>query len=95
MVAYRINPTSVTHTCNRVGRAKANWTICNSVADILPEEYADISSSLRKNDWAWISLMFAYKHEKKYLPMMGCAFMALIKCPKALLNKWKNRTRKV
>lgn len=94
MVAYRINPTSVTHTCNRVGRAKANWTICESVADILPDEYADISRSLRKNDWAWISLMFAYKHEKRYLPMCGCAIMALLKCPKALFEKWRNRKRK-
>lgn len=94
MVAYRINPTSVTHTCNRVGRAKANWTICESVADILPDEYADISRSLRKNDWAWISLMFAYKHEKRYLPMCGCVIMALLKCPKALFQKWRNRKRK-
>lgn len=89
MVAYRINPMSVTHTCSRVGRAKANWTICQSVADILPEEYADIASELRTPNWAWVSLMLAYKAEKKYIPMLGCAIVALFKCPRTLRNTYK------
>lgn len=89
MVAYRINPTSVTHTCNRVGRAKANRDICLAVADILPEEYADISTDLRKLDWVWISLLFAYKAEKKYIQMLGCLLMAIIKCPRTLLETYK------
>lgn len=93
MVAYRLNPTSVTHTCNRVGRAKANWTICRAVADILPEEYSDIAADLRKPDWAWISLMFAYKAEKKYLQMFGCAMIALFKCPRSLWNTYKKTKR--
>lgn len=93
MVAYRINPLSLTHTCSRVGRAKASWTICRAVADILPEEYADISAKLRKPDDAWVSLMFAYKYEKKYLHMLGCAIISMIKCPKVLLDKWKKRKR--
>lgn len=96
MVAYRINPTSVTHTCNRVGRAKATWQICNAIADILPKEYSDISEDLRKLDWAWISLMFAYKHEKKYFKMLGCLFISLVKCPTALYStylKSKNNVR--
>ena len=88
MVAYRINPTSVTHTCNRVGRAKATWDICNAVADILPVEYADISADMRNLDWAWIRLMFAYKHEKQHLKMLGCLFMSILKCPKALLQTY-------
>ena len=95
MVAYRINPTSVTHTCNRVGRAKANRDICLAVADILPEEYADISTNLRKLDWVWISLLFAYKHEKKYFQMLGCLLMAIIKCPRSLLDTYKkSKTKK-
>lgn len=89
MVAYRINPTSVTHTYNRVGRAKANRAICKAVADILPEEYSDIAADLRNLDWVWVSLMFAYKHEKKYLHMLGCAFMAMIKCPNVLWDTYK------
>jgi len=48
MVAYRINPTSVTHTENKVARAYAGVEICNAVADILPPEYADISQRLRR-----------------------------------------------
>ncbi len=93
MVAYRINPTSVTHTCSRVGRAKANWTICRAVADILPDDYSDIAADLRKLDWAWVSLMFAYKHEKKYIHMLGCALLAMIKCPRTLWNTYKKSKR--
>lgn len=92
--AYRINPTSVTHTVNRVARAKANRDICAKVADILPDEYADIAEDLRHTDWVWISLIFAYKAEKKYLHMLGAAFMALIKCPRSLWRTWKNRKYK-
>ena len=84
--AYRINPTSVTHTVNRVARAKANRDICLKVADILPEEYTDIAEDLRNTDWVWISLIYAYKAEKRYIGMLGALFMSIIKCPNAL---WK------
>ena len=92
--AYRINPTSLTHTVSRVARAKASRDICAKVADILPDEYADIAEDLRHTDWVWISLIFAYKAEKKYLHMLGAAFMALIKCPNGLYNAFKNRKKK-
>ncbi len=85
--AYRINPNSVTHTVNRVARAKANRDICLKVADVLPEEYADIADDLRHTDWVWVSLVFAYKAEKRYLGMMGALFMSLIKCPKTLYER--------
>ena len=95
MVAYRINPMSVTHTCNRVERAKANRDICLAVADILPKDYADISEDLRNVDWVWISLLFAYKQEKKYLRMLGAAIMAIVKCPRSLLDAYKrSKTKK-
>ena len=94
MVAYRINPTSVTHTYNRVGRAKANWTICRNVADILPDEYSDIIKELRNPDWAWLKLLQAYKAEKKYFHMLGCAFVALFKCPRSLWNTFKKSRNK-
>ena len=89
MVAYRINPTSVTHTCNRVGRAKANRNICKAVADILPDKYADISKELRKLEWVWMELFLAYKFERKYLRMFGCLIMVMIRCPKLLWEKYK------
>jgi len=85
--AYRNNPTSITHTANRVGRAKASRKICRNVADILPVEYADIAADLRKTNWVWISLIFAYKAEKRYFGMLGSFIMAAILCPKPL---WKN-----
>jgi hypothetical protein len=94
MVAYRINQTYVTHTCNRVGRAKANWTISRHVADILPDEYSDIIKELRNPDWAWLKLLQAYKAEKKYFHMLGCAFVALFKCPRSLWNTFKKSRNK-
>lgn len=91
--AYRINPTSVTHTVGRVDRAKASRIICNKVADILPMEYADIAADLRDTSWVWISLIYAYKAEKRYLGMVWSLIMASIICPKSLwqslLNKYK------
>ncbi|MCR4664205.1 MAG: glycosyltransferase [Paludibacteraceae bacterium] len=82
--AYRINPTSVTHTVARVARAKANRDICHKVADILPEQYADIAADLRDTRWVWIPLMFAYKAEKRYFGMIGSMIMACFACPGAL-----------
>lgn len=97
--AYRINPTSVTHTVNRVERAKANRDICPKVADILPEEYADIAEDLRDTRWVWIALVHAYKAEKRYLWMIGSLIMALMLCPGAsmrmIVNYCKSDKRKL
>lgn len=91
--AYRVNPTSVTHTVNRVARSKAHKEICLRVADILPEEYADIAKELRDTRWVWISLIFAYKAEKRYMRMLGALIMAMIFCPGALWSTYKGRKR--
>lgn len=91
--AYRINPTSLTHTVNRVARAKANREICKSVADILPDEYADIAADLRDTRWVWISLIFAYKAERRYLGMMGALIMSIIKCPRGLWKILKDKIK--
>lgn len=92
--AYRINPTSVTHTCDRVGRAKANWTICKAVQDILPKEYDDIRKSLDKNSWMWIDLAYAYRHEKEYLRMVWCFFVAFLKSPNSFIGDFRRRKNK-
>ena len=92
--AYRVNPTSVTHTCDRVGRAKANWTICKAVQDILPDEYDDIRKSLDNKSWMWIDLAFAYKHEHQYIRMLWCFFVAFVMDPKGLLQEYKKRKKK-
>lgn len=89
--AYRINPTSVTHTVGRVARAKANRDICQKVADILPEEFADIAEDLSDTRWVWISLIFAYKAEKRYLGMIWSLIMACVTCPSALWSTYKKR----
>ena len=89
--AYRINPTSVTHTCDRVGRAKAHWTICKAVQDILPNEYDDLRKRLNDTSWMWIELAFAYKHEHQYIRMLWCFFVAFVKKPKGLIDDYKRR----
>lgn len=91
--AYRVNPTSVTHTVNRVARSKAHKEICLRVADILPEEYADIAKELRDTRWVWISLIFAYKAEKRYMRMLGALIMAMMVCPRPLWHTF-SRSRK-
>lgn len=92
--AYRINPTSVTHTVDRVGRAKAHWTICKAVQDILPDEFDDIRKSLDDTSWVWIDLAFAYKHEHQYVRMIWCFFVAFTKSPKGLLSDFRKRKSK-
>lgn len=92
--AYRINPTSVTHTYNRVARAKAAREISIKVADILPENYVDIAADLRDTRWVWVSLIFAYKAEKRYLGMIGSMIAAAFVCPRALWHMLVKLVRK-
>jgi glycosyltransferase involved in cell wall biosynthesis len=92
--AYRVNPSSLTHTAKRVERAKASREICRKVADILPEEYSDVAKNIRKTRWTWIPLMFAYKAEKRYVPMIGCAIIALFATPVAFMNVFKQARKK-
>lgn len=89
--AYRINPTSVTHTCDRVGRAKAHWTICKAVQDILPDEYDDIRKSLDGKAWMWRDLAMAYRYEHQYLRMLWCFFVAFVNDPKDTISDIKRR----
>ena len=92
--AYRINPTSVTHTCDRVGRSKANWTICKAVQDVLPSEYDDIRKSLNEKSWMWRDLAMAYRYEHRYFRMFWCFFVAFVKNPKGLVDEIKKRKSK-
>ena len=81
--AYRINPTSVTHTVNRVVRAKASRDICRKVADILPDEYADIADDLRNNtDWHLMEIAHAYRIEKRYFSAFSYTLKSFIKAPR-------------
>lgn len=92
--AYRINPTSVTHTTNRVAWAKASRDICPKVADILPNEYADIAANLRDTRWVWVSLIYAYKAEKRYMGMIGSMIMAMLLCPNSFFKTIKKGINK-
>ncbi len=93
--AYRINPTSLTHTVDRVGRSKANWTICKAVREILPDEYSDIQKSLEKTDWMWIDLAFAYRAKKQYFCMLWCFVVAFVKKPKMIMELIKSKFPKL
>ncbi len=89
--AYRINPTSLTHTVNRVGRSKAHWTICRAVQEILPDEYSDIKNSLNKDSWMWSDLAMAYRHEHQYFRMLWCFLVSFVKNPGRLIREFKKR----
>lgn len=89
--AYRINPTSVTHSKvdeRRLGLAKANFKILPAVASILPDEYKDIKDDLTKNTaWMWFNLANAYRHAHQYFSMIGCLFVCVLKDPKMVYSK--------
>lgn len=91
--SYRINPTSVTHTYDRVGRSKVNWKINEALRDVVPEEYEDIHKALNNKTWLWIDLGFAYRHEHQHLRMLWCFFVAFMKNPKELMDEYKRRKK--
>ncbi len=95
--AYRINPTSITHSgvdCRRLGLAKANFKIIPAVASILPEDYKDIKENLTKETaWLWFNLANAYKHLHQYFKMAGCLLICGMQDPKLLFDKIKNRKK--
>ena len=95
--AYRINPTSITHSgvdCRRLGLAKANFKIIPAVASILPEDYKDIKENLTKETaWLWFNLANAYKHLHQYFKMAGCLLICGLQNPKLLFDKIKNRKK--
>ena len=76
--AYRINPTSLTHTVDRVARAKANKTICQSLSEVLPPEY---SPYLKKAGWMYFSVFMAYRKERKWFKMLSSFFVCFFKYP--------------
>ncbi len=83
--AYRVNPTSLTHTQwvkDRVGRIKMEFDLQPRVADVLPEEYADIAADLRNTKWAWLPLAKAYFKNKQYVRMMGALIVYFVKNPR-------------
>ncbi len=96
--AYRINPTSVTHSnvnSRRLGLAKANFKLLPAVASILPDEYQDIKDDLTKNTaWLWFNLGNAYKHLHQYFKMTACLIICGLKNPKLLYSKLNKRKNK-
>ena len=82
--AYRINPTSLTHTVNRVKRAKAHFEICRKLKEVLPEEYGKY---LKRGGWMYFSVFRAYQKEKKYLPAMGYLLWSLLRYPHFTIQK--------
>ena len=93
--AYRINPTSVTHSKvdeRRLGLAKANFKILPAVASILPDDLQDIKDNLNHNTaWLWFKLANAYRHLHKYFHMAGCILICGIQNPKYLYSKLRRR----
>ncbi|MCQ2312937.1 MAG: glycosyltransferase [Paludibacteraceae bacterium] len=96
--AYRVNPTSVTHTQwvkDRVGRIKMEFDLQPRVADVLPEEYADIATDLRNTKWAYLPLAKAYYKNKQYVRMMGALIVYFVKNPRNIGHLFKKVCTKV
>lgn len=95
MAAYRINPASLTHTVDRVERAKANWSISKSVIKALPDKYADLKKGLKDTSWMWEELGLAYKAKRKYFLMGYCFVRSFLSRPgkaiRVFRKRWKNR----
>ena len=88
--AYRVNPTSLTHSNTnkrRIGMAKENFRLLPAVASVLPDGYEDIQKDLRENTaWIWWDLGHAYFKSHKYLNAMWCLFRCGIKNPSFLFK---------
>ena len=76
--AYRINPTSLTHSNSikrRIGLAKENFRLLPAVASVLPEGFEDIQKNLRENTaWMWWDLGHAYFKAHKYFKAFECVY---------------------
>lgn len=83
--AYRINPDSVTHKNTnerRLGVAKENFRINNSLKNVLPPEYDDLKKEFDDDAWIWYNLARAYWHSKKYFRSFYSLFRGFIKRPR-------------
>jgi len=98
--AYRQNPTSVTHTQwkkNRVDKVKSEFDLQPRIADVLPEEYADIAADIRNTNWVHGALVKAYYKDKAYLKMVGQLFVVAVKFPqyyKGLVTRVLNKIKR-
>jgi len=80
--AYRLNPTSQTHTnvdVRRMEQARLNFRLMPIVADMLPNGYEDVRHYLLHNtDWMWWKLANAHKHNHQYFQMVYCLMRWLL-----------------
>lgn len=92
--AYRINPTSLTHSDTikrRIGLAKENFRLLPAVASVLPPGLEDIQKDLRKNTaWIWWDLSHAYFKAHKYLKAFWFLFRCGLKSPTFLFKVTKS-----
>ncbi|MDO4190172.1 MAG: hypothetical protein Q4D14_00610 [Bacteroidales bacterium] len=97
MAAYRLNPTSLTHSNfdqRRLGLAKANFEIIKNVQSVLPEEYNDIKKELDRTDWMWFQLANAYKHVHKYFQMSYALLRCFLSNPTYIYKRMTEEKRK-
>lgn len=76
--AYRINPTSVTHTQNAVLRWKEDFQIRRNLISVLPKEY---HKYLKNDEHAYFKIGMAYRKMGKYPQVMWNFFRAFCCSP--------------
>lgn len=88
---YRINPNSVTHTVNRIARAKFDFVIRRQLKEYLPLEYRKY---LHSNWHAYYKLAMAYKKTHKFIPFLFYSFISCCLNPYRVFIKLKERSLK-
>ena len=93
--AYRINPTSLTHSNTikrRIGLAKENFRLIPAVASVLPEGFEDVQKNLRENTaWMWWDLGHAFFKAHDYIKALWCMLRCGLKNPYFIFKKMINK----
>lgn len=85
--AYRMNPSSLTHTVNAVNRWKQDFVIRRKLIELLPAEY---HSYLKSNWYSYYMIGMAYRKQKKYLKLFYYFIRSFLCHPSAFLKQLKS-----
>lgn len=85
--AYRINPNSVTHTCNVIKRWELDFELRKKMKAIIPLE---AYKYIKNNENTYWHLGMAYRKNKSWGRMWWNFWMAFISSPKSFMRRCSN-----
>lgn len=89
--AYRINPNSITHTCDTVNRWKEDFKIRKNLIKALP---ADYHKYFNNSQHTYFMLAMAYRKKSRYI-RMGICFLCSFFCSPAKFVKELSKTLRI